>query len=138
MKVQHVGNECPVGKDEMVRVYLLGDLAPLKPGPASGFHWGPGLGPEGEGRIESYEVLRANVCPCAPGRCSASPQGRDRGFMSVLSDIECRAAKTKADPEAQDLLRAVMAWSAVTGIATTAEQRALLVDLYAAMREVAA
>ena len=126
---------CPVGRDETVRVFM-GDASAV--GPAGEFSWGPGSGPEGEGRIDAYEVLSATTCPCAPGRCSASPQGRERGFMSVLSDVKCRAAALQTDSAAEDLRRAISAWSAVTGIATTAEQRALLVEIYAAVREVSA
>ncbi len=53
----HQGDVMPVSADTLVRVHLgPGDT---HVGPAGEFYWGPGLGPEGEGRIESYDVLGA-------------------------------------------------------------------------------
>ena len=47
----------PVPSDTPVRVYLAPDDSHV--GLAGEFYWGPGLGPEGEGRIVSYQVLAA-------------------------------------------------------------------------------
>lgn len=47
----------PVPSDTLVRIYLGPDDSHV--GLAGEFCWGPGLGPEGEGRIDRYEVLAA-------------------------------------------------------------------------------
>ena len=47
----------PVSPDTPVRVHLGPDDSHV--GLAGEFYWGPGLGPEGEGRIVSYDVLEA-------------------------------------------------------------------------------
>lgn len=53
--MKHTGDVMPVPAGTLVRVHLgPGDT---HVGPAGEFYWGPGLGPEGEGRIESYDVL---------------------------------------------------------------------------------
>lgn len=50
----------PVPSDTLVRIYLGPDDSHV--GLAGEFCWGPGLGPEGEGRIVSYQVLAAVAC----------------------------------------------------------------------------
>lgn len=56
--ILHVGNECPVDRDLMVEVRLAGDAgAECEPAKAGTWAWGPGHGPDGEGRILAYRVL---------------------------------------------------------------------------------
>ena len=55
MQQQHTTDTIPTQPTTLVRIDL-GDGCPLI-GPAGEFSWGPGLGPEGEGRIQGYEVL---------------------------------------------------------------------------------
>lgn len=51
----HTTDRCPVQPDALV-VIDLGDGAPVVDR-ADAFNWGPGAGPEGEGRIVAYDVL---------------------------------------------------------------------------------
>jgi hypothetical protein len=51
----HIGNACPVAPDTFVMVDL-GD-GPRYADYARHFAWGPGAGPDGEGRIYRYAVL---------------------------------------------------------------------------------
>lgn len=53
--IQHTTDSCPVDPDTMVRVDL-GDGAPFMDR-AGDLSWGPGAGPEGEGRIVQYETV---------------------------------------------------------------------------------
>jgi hypothetical protein len=53
--VKHLGDVVPVPADTLVRAYLAPDDSHV--GLASEFTWGPGLGPDGEGRIVAYDVL---------------------------------------------------------------------------------
>ena len=55
MQQQHTTDTIPVNPGAIVRVDL-GDGAPVVDR-AAAFNWGPGLGPEGEGRIKGFEVL---------------------------------------------------------------------------------
>lgn len=55
--IEHTGNACPVPSGTIVRVDL-GD-GEVYAGPADEWHWGPGLGYDGKGRILRYEVLQA-------------------------------------------------------------------------------
>lgn len=54
----HTTNECPVDRDAMVFYHLAGEPPTEVHGPsrADHVHWGPGVGPEGEGRIDQYAV----------------------------------------------------------------------------------
>lgn len=53
--IEHTGSACPVPSGTIVRVDL-GD-GEVYAGPADEWHWGPGLGDDGAGRILRYEVL---------------------------------------------------------------------------------
>lgn len=53
--IEHTGSACPVPSGTIVRVDL-GD-GEVYAGPADEWHWGPGLGDDGKGRILRYEVL---------------------------------------------------------------------------------
>jgi hypothetical protein len=55
MMICHITDTRPVPADTPVRVHL-GDGRPLV-GLAQEFAWGPGLGDDGEGRIQAYELL---------------------------------------------------------------------------------
>jgi hypothetical protein len=86
---EHIGDACPVAPDETVR-FDLGD-GRIYVEQARSIYWGPGAGPNGEGRVLRYEVLN-RVCACPLGsKCVASDGGRALGRMSVISDIRCRA-----------------------------------------------
>lgn len=62
----HVGDACPVPPLTQVRVYLGEDAHEC--GYANEFNWGPGVGPDGEGRILRYEVLSVgDVTSSEPG-----------------------------------------------------------------------
>lgn len=58
----HTTNTCPVPPDTLVR-YDLGDGCTGEDyiRRAGNLDWGPGLGPDGEGRIVAYEVLMSAV-----------------------------------------------------------------------------
>ena len=58
----HTGHTCPCPADTLVAVDL-GD-GELHTGPAASWAWGPGAGPEGQGRIHSW----APIVPPAPMR----------------------------------------------------------------------
>lgn len=53
--IEHVGDECPVSPDTVVRVDLGGGCTLV--GLASEYFWGPGVGDDGEGRILRYAAL---------------------------------------------------------------------------------
>jgi hypothetical protein len=53
--IEHTTDQCPVPPNSLVR-YDLGD-GRLYVKRAGGIAWGPGAGPDGEGRVLRYEVL---------------------------------------------------------------------------------
>lgn len=62
--LQHTTNSCPVHPDALVR-FDLGDGGTGEDyvRRAGALSWGPGLGPDGEGRIRAYEVLMPADAP---------------------------------------------------------------------------
>ena len=59
--LEHTSDQPPVPADTLVRVDL-GDGQPLIDR-AGALYWGPGLGPDGEGRIQRYEPITPAVRP---------------------------------------------------------------------------
>lgn len=54
--IPHTTNTQPCADDCIVVVRLAGDPATY-PGRAADFAWGPGAGPDGEGRIDAYAIV---------------------------------------------------------------------------------
>jgi hypothetical protein len=69
----HTTDTLPVPPDVIVRVDL-GDGSPVVDR-ADAFNWGPGAGPDGEGRILGYEELQRRAARGATrARCAALPR----------------------------------------------------------------
>ena len=62
----HIGNRRPVTASTLVRARLLGGGEIVDR--ADAINWGPGLGDDGAGRVESFTVVcdAAVVLRCAP------------------------------------------------------------------------
>lgn len=102
--ILHVGNECPVDRDLMVEVRLAGDAgAECEPARASEWAWGPGEGPDGEGRILAYRVLR----PAGIGDVTST--ARDSG-------ARFNTGKPAMELIPLDLIAAVEAYGALNGL----------------------
>jgi hypothetical protein len=91
---EHIGDACPVAPGETVR-FDLGD-GRIYVEQARDIDWGPGGGPNGEGRVLRYEIVRQ--CSCAEGKCVASDGGRAIGRVSVISDIRCMERRSTPLP----------------------------------------
>jgi hypothetical protein len=85
----HTTDTIPTTPSAIVRVDL-GDGCPVIDR-ADAFNWGPGAGPEGEGRIQGFEVLEVpqrtaarTARPTSPVlRQRAAPQQRQRRAISA-------------------------------------------------------
>ncbi|MBX3601021.1 MAG: hypothetical protein KF863_10375 [Rubrivivax sp.] len=63
--IPHTTNTQPCADDCIVVVRLAGDPATY-PGRAAEFAWGPGAGPDGEGRIAAYAIVQPRDLAAAP------------------------------------------------------------------------
>jgi Domain of unknown function (DUF5664) len=68
--VNHGGDTCPVDGNALVEVLMFDapglPLVGVEPALARDWSWGPGVGPEGEGRISMYRVLGGPVGETKP------------------------------------------------------------------------
>lgn len=94
--IKHAGDECPVSPDTVVRVDLGSGCTLV--GLASEYHWGPGAGDNGEGRILRYVALvEAGRFPRALAEVARVGKGSTRNLAIVawgalaLPDAELEA-----------------------------------------------
>ena len=79
----HIGKTCPTHPDAVVLYGLHGEAGVVRVQRAGDLYWGPGAGPNGEGRIAGWRMLVAP--PCAPRGVG----GRDRRIAEGTPWLHC-------------------------------------------------
>jgi hypothetical protein len=124
--IPHITNECPVSPDTLVVVHLADtSVADDLVDRAEAFNWGAGLGPNGEGRIESY-------CVVAPRRGTDTAAALLNQAAAILS---LRAVEYDKPQGERSMGATVLAFNALTGRDLKESEGWLLMELLKAARD---
>lgn len=123
--IDHVGYECPVPGDWMVGVDL-GDGLVLSGDPARSWDWGPGKGPDNEGRIQRYYVMSGEV---APAITAADV------LAAAAATITSRIPEYDQPQGERSMGSTVAAFNAITGHTLLESEGWLLMELLKAVRD---
>ncbi len=129
----HSGFVCPVDPNATV-IYTLGDGEVYR-GRAGDLNWGPGAGPDGEGRILHYEVVnprRHDPEKLASEFPTAGDFLRDAG-----ATMDERAKEYDQPGGERNMAATVVAFNAITGLALSESQGWLFMELLKARRDFA-